>query len=867
MGLWPVATGRVPSPHRIGSPQQSSIRYSPSVECHARIESHVVLNQISELRSPPETAGEPSSAGRRPYLLPLLGGGAFIISVIVSLIGWAILHGRADAHHTAEITTANLSQILADNFNSAIRQVDLGMLSILDEVARQQASGHREDGALRAALARQDSRHPGLLGFRVYGSDGKLRTGVSNIVNPNSDLSQRDDFKILRDMPTSAMVVTPPVFGPAVQQWVISLGRRITNPDGSFGGAVYSAIPVKALAQSFASVDLGPGGTVALYHTSFKIAARFSETKGPNDPVGLSITDDRLRAIIASGAPTAQYDYTSPIDGIRRTAHVRRIEGQPYYLLVGQAEDGYLADWRRNSVYLMVFGGFMVGLVLWGMRILHRRMSDWRRATAALTESEEKLRGLFQLSPLGIARTSLDGRFVEFNDAFRDITGYDGDELKALDYWALTPRSYAADEARQMASLQSTGRYGPYEKDCVRKDGSLVPLQVRGMLMAGHDGRPYVWSLVEDITARREHERQLMFYRNLIEYSADCVYVISPSQGFRMVFVNDATCRHYGVGREELLRWRVPDWDPNFTDLSSLEVLWRETRDKKNVQVVTSHRVASGRLVPVEISSNYLIHDGEEFIAGYFRDISDRIAAETAMREKTEALSQSNADLEQFAYVASHDLQTPLRNIVSYAQLLDRRYKGRLDADADDFIGFIVDSSKQMTWLITDLLEYSRVASQSKPLRPTSAGEAVVQVLANLKLEIDTAGADVTVGDLPQVLAEPSHLVSLFQNLLGNGIKYRAPDRKPLLSVTAERMAPDLWRFAVADNGIGIESAYHDKIFEIFQRLYPNAETDGTGIGLTLCRRIVHRLGGSIWVDSTPGAGTTIYFTIKDASA
>ena len=250
-----------------------------------------------------------------------------------------------------------------------------------------------------------------------------------------------------------------------------------------------------------------------------------------------------------------------------------------------------------------------------------------------------------------------------------------------------------------------------------------------------------------------------------------------------------------------------------------------------------------------------------------YNDVSARRMAEQELVEKNAALERSNADLEQFAYVASHDLQTPLRNIVRYTQLLERRYRGKIEPDADDFIGFVVDSGKHMTHLINDLLEFSRVSRQSVPLEPKSAGEAVAQALKNLDLELLTTGAVLNVGDLPTVVADQTYLVSLFQNLLGNGIKYRAPDRKPVLSVSAERISFDYWRFAVTDNGIGIEPQYHDKIFEIFQRLDPVSHADGTGIGLTLCRRIVHRFGGTIWVMSAPGKGSTFFFTLRDGSA
>ncbi|SEH34972.1 sensor histidine kinase [Magnetospirillum fulvum] len=250
-------------------------------------------------------------------------------------------------------------------------------------------------------------------------------------------------------------------------------------------------------------------------------------------------------------------------------------------------------------------------------------------------------------------------------------------------------------------------------------------------------------------------------------------------------------------------------------------------------------------------------------VLGIFEDITQHKLAEQMLMEKNTELQRSNSDLEQFAYVSSHDLQTPLRNVIHFSQLLKRRYDGRLDADADEFIRFIIDSGTQMSRLISDILEYSRVASQPRVLGPIPAGEAVAKALQNLGTEIAAAGADVRVAALPDVIAEFSLLVSLFQNLIGNAVKYRDPARPLVVSVGAEAAEPGHVRISVADTGIGIDPAYHEKIFEIFQRLVPASALDGTGIGLALCRRIVHRLGGTIGLDSVVGVGTTFNVTLR----
>jgi PAS domain S-box-containing protein len=272
-----------------------------------------------------------------------------------------------------------------------------------------------------------------------------------------------------------------------------------------------------------------------------------------------------------------------------------------------------------------------------------------------------------------------------------------------------------------------------------------------------------------------------------------------------------------------------------------------------------------GRLMWVRTSKIPLENEASEVIGvlGIYEDITDRKSAEQRLLEQNDELQRSNLDLEQFAYVSSHDLQTPLRNIVLFAQMLERRYKGVLDSEADEFIRFIVDSGKQMSSLITDLLQYSRVVSRKEALACIPSAEAVATAMEHLALEIAESHAVITVPELPEVLAEPSLLTSLFQNLIGNAIKYRAPGRRPEISLRAERMSPDRVLFAVTDNGVGIDPAYHEKIFEIFQRLNPWSDADGTGIGLTLCRRIVHRFGGDIWLESTPGEGTTFFFSLR----
>jgi signal transduction histidine kinase len=243
------------------------------------------------------------------------------------------------------------------------------------------------------------------------------------------------------------------------------------------------------------------------------------------------------------------------------------------------------------------------------------------------------------------------------------------------------------------------------------------------------------------------------------------------------------------------------------------------------------------------------------------REIAERGQAEDALERQAEELARSNAELEQFAYVASHDLQEPLRMVKSYLQLIERRYKGQLDEDADEFIAFAVDGAERMRILINDLLQYSRVTTHGKPFAPTDCSAALDHALANVKIAVEKSSAMVTHDELPTVMADATQLTRLLQNLLSNALKFHKEEARPEIHVSAEYTAGK-WTFSVRDNGIGIAPEHFERIFMIFQRLHSREEYEGTGIGLAVCKKIVERHGGRIWVESEPAEGSTFYFTI-----
>jgi PAS domain S-box-containing protein len=382
-----------------------------------------------------------------------------------------------------------------------------------------------------------------------------------------------------------------------------------------------------------------------------------------------------------------------------------------------------------------------------------------------------------------------------------------------------------------------------------------------------------VFAAARDITDRKRMEQELrrvsLYTRSLIEASIDPLVTISPEG--KITDVNEATENATGVPRERLIG---SDFSSYFTEPELAGKGYQRVISEGFVRdYPLTIRHASGRTTDVLYNATVYRNEAGE-IQGVFaaaRDVTERNRDEAELasyrehledlvRERTAELERSNRDLEQFAYASSHDLQEPLRMVTGYMQLLQQRYKGRLDSNADEFIAYAVDGAARMQQLIEDLLTYSRVSRTTGGFAPSDSSKALDDALVNLRRAIEDSGARITRGDLPVVAANRGQLVQLFQNLVGNAIKFRGA-AAPEIHVAAEPKE-GFWQFSVRDNGIGIEQQYAERIFRIFQRLHPRHEYPGTGIGLAVCQRIVERHGGRIWVESELGKGSAFYFTI-----
>ena len=546
-----------------------------------------------------------------------------------------------------------------------------------------------------------------------------------------------------------------------------------------------------------------------------------------------------------------------------------------------------------------------------------------RQAERRLRTSERRYYSLFQESPVAITVSSVTGdRYDLVNQAFLDMFGYaeeDLEHLKVSDIHSdMNKREMMRAEAAQKGAVHD------FEFPLRRKDGSEIDCLVTSIARYGTDGSVIGFQgVIRNVTAlnrAREALQQSEAVANLLaaenrgmaeigrimssSFDIDTVYeqfavelkrmlpfdvvsiniVDERNNTFSRVYRSGIPLRGRSRARRssentvsaEVVRTRAPvviadaakgDWMIRFPNI-------RRQVDSGIRSILLIPLMFEGKILGAINLSSVTPGAYSDTEAKFAERVASQIAgsianaelyaaiaeAERQLGQRAEELARSNAELETFAYVASHDLQEPLRMVSSYVKLLEQRYKDRLDDAADDFIHYAVDGAERMQALINDLLAFSRVGTHVEPFEPTDCSGVVDEALINLHVAVEECGAKVTTDDMPTLTADRGQLVQVFQNLIGNAVKFRG-DRPAKVHVGA-RPCEDGWELWVSDNGIGIDSKYYERIFAVFQRLHRRSEYDGTGIGLAICKKIVERHGGRMWVESEVGRGSTFHLTI-----
>jgi PAS domain S-box-containing protein len=505
----------------------------------------------------------------------------------------------------------------------------------------------------------------------------------------------------------------------------------------------------------------------------------------------------------------------------------------------------------------------VVAVAVWTAQ---RNISGRRIAECSLRESEEKYRillgevqhyAIFSLDPQGVV--------VTWNAGAERIKGYKADEIIGQNFSCFFPPE-DVKRGRPEEVLRRTATCGRYEEQGMRlrKDGSSFlasvaynPLHNSAGALQGY------FEISHDLSESKEAAAK---YRGLLEAAPDAMVVVNEAG--EIVLVNVQAEKQFGYSRDELLGQRVKNIIPKGFAERLVADSARTASEALAQQIGSGIELngcrKDGSEFPIEIMLSPLESAAGILVTAAIRDISVRKQSEKHLLKTVGELKRSNNELEQFAYVASHDLQEPLRRVSSYTQLLAKHYKGRLGSDADEFIGYAVDGCDRMQRLIQDLLAYSKAGTNGKALGRISSEDSLKDAIANLRGSIRDSGAVVTHGRLPVLTTDDGQLTQVFQNLVGNAIKYRSVET-PNVHISAAKSGGKEWIFSVRDNGLGIDPQYFNRIFILFQRLHGQEQFKGSGIGLAICKKMLERLGGRIWVESQPKQGSTFRFALPES--
>ena len=503
-----------------------------------------------------------------------------------------------------------------------------------------------------------------------------------------------------------------------------------------------------------------------------------------------------------------------------------------------------------------------------------RGFSEFSHDLSESKESGAKYRGLLEAAPDAMVVVNAAGEIVLLNVQAEKQFGYSRDELVGQQVKNIIPDGFAerliADGTRSAAEALAQQIGTGIELIARRKDGSQFPIEIMLSPLESAEGI-LVTAAIRDIRVRKEAETHLAQmegrYRGLLEAAPDAMVVVNAAG--EIVLLNVQAEKQFGYSRDELVGQQVKNIIPDGFAERLIADGTRSAAEALAQQIGTGieliARRKDGSQFPIEIMLSPLESVEGILVTAAIRDISERKESEEHLVKTVGELKRSNEELQQFAYVSSHDLQEPLRMVASYTQLLAKRYRGRLDSDADEFIAFAVDGCNRMQGLIHDLLAYSRAGTNGKAFCEVSAEDALQGALTNLRITIKQSGAVVSHDSLPAIRTDETQLTQVFQNLVGNAIKYRSAEL-PRVHISATTNGDNEWIFSVSDNGLGIDPQYFERIFILFQRLHGRTEFEGTGIGLAICKKVVERLGGRIWVESQPEKGSTFYFALPERS-
>ncbi|MBN1381390.1 MAG: PAS domain S-box protein [Deltaproteobacteria bacterium] len=633
-------------------------------------------------------------------------------------------------------------------------------------------------------------------------------------------------------------------------------GRKIQHPENTAQGPLEPGIQLRDLADK-APTGIWVVQNGMIKYGNLRLAAIFGYE--PNDLIGMdienilssddiSLVSENLRKVTEEGSETIHVEFR----GITHSGKV---------------------------VYLDLYGS---AITYEGKPAVIGMMTDitaTKEMEKALKESEQRFRFLAENMKDIFWLVDYDtGKIQYLSPVVEKYLMYTAEELTEMPPESIiTPESLAKALEYMSRAVEAAERgirfeVETFEMEAIRKDGMHIWFETSYSLNYDENGHIVsAQGVSRDITERKKFEKTLQEsekrYRRLASNVTDLV-VEWEENPFKAAYVTPSAERLFGYSNDDLKHITLekvisPKYQNKLREfVTRMNEALKADPSYIPPPIETPVICKDGSIVWIELTFSFTRDEAGNVVSGMTvnRDITERKKAEQELAKRTAELARSNAELEQFAYIASHDLQEPLRMVAGFTELLARRYKGKLDSEADEFINFAVDGATRMQHLINDLLTYSRVGTREDPFSSADCRTVLENASANLAVAIEENRAVIKSGNLPVVMGDAGQLMQLFQNLIANAVKFRS-EKPPVIDISVQKQGGE-WVFSVSDNGIGIDPQYHESIFAVFQRTPTGKSYAGTGIGLAICKKIVERHGGRIWVTSEPGAGSTFYFTI-----
>ena len=825
--------------------------------------------------------GKTSEKKRSAFARILWGGAAIANLFLVVLVGWVIVQNRERALAEADREAANYANILEGDIAGLVSRIDVTLQTVADEVARLEAAGGIKERDMLSFLERQDSHIPEALGIRVVDRQGTITYAVGATNTRKANIGDRPQFIRMRNNPDPGLVFSEPVLGRTSNQKIVTVSRRLNNPDGSFAGDVHVSIALEQFDWMLAKLDVRARGSAALWSRSALLAGRYGGVVNLGVAMAEREPSPQLHGLIESGKATGSYRRVSLVDEVSRSFAFHQVADYPLYVVIGLADADYLAAWKEGSWRLVALTGLLAAGSLGFLWMLQRAWGRQLQVTEALAAEEEKFET--------VANYTYDWEYWHLPDlslAFvspscAQITGYEAEEFMA-DPGLLQRIVHEEDR-----SLYESHLDGIEAKDLCETEYRIRTRSGEVRWIA-HGCRPVFGrngdyrgrrASNRDITAAKEAEQG---YRTIVQTSQDGFLMVDRAD--RIVDANQAFCRMTGYSRDELLGLGIGDIEATESP-ADVRRHAAEIRQTGHAIFETRHRRKDGQLIDVEVSVSQLELKGGVLVA-FIRDITQRKQDELQLRkyqaglenqvairtvelqiakEKAEA---ANVAKSQFLGTISHELRTPLNGISGMTTLIRRddptpRQIERLDK--------LDRSTQRLTALVESILDVSNIELGNLCLSeaPLEIGDVVSEVAEVFRDKIEEKHLALAV-NLPaselRLQGDRQRLRQALMNYLNNAVKFTPAGTITLGVRPVETTASDvLLRFEVQDTGIGIAPEVVARLFLPFEQADSSTTRSygGTGVGLFITRKLVESMGGEAGVDSTPGAGSTFWFTAR----